>query len=96
MTTVRVIARAEAREGKADELRSLLRGMILPTRSEKGCHYYELFQSNLPGVFYFNELWESQSDLDAHARSKHFTETFGKAKHLLKVPMEVNMLEEVK
>ncbi len=95
MAIVRVIARAEAREGKADELKSLLRKLVMPTRSEQGCRYYELFESNLPGVFYFNELWNSQADLDAHAKSSHFTEIFGQAKALFKVPLEVNLLEEV-
>ena len=95
MAIVRVIARAEAREGKSDELKSLLRKLVTPTRSEQGCRYYELFESNLPGVFYFNELWNSQEDLEAHARSSHFTEIFGKAKELLKTPLEVNLLEEV-
>jgi quinol monooxygenase YgiN len=95
MATVRVIARAEAREGKSDELKSLLRQMVMPTRVEQGCRYYELFESNLPGVFYFNELWNSQAELDAHAKSSHFAEIFGKAKELLKVPLEVNLLEEV-
>ena len=62
----------------------------------EGLPFLRTVPVELPGVFYFNELWESQSDLDAHARSKHFTETFGKARQLLKVPMEVNILEEVK
>jgi len=54
MAEVRVIARAVAREGKAGELKALLRGMVKPTRAEEGCKYYELFESNLPGLFYFN------------------------------------------
>lgn len=95
MAIVRVIARAEAREGKSEELKSLLRRMVVPTRAEQGCSFYELFESNLPGVFYFNELWNSLADLDAYANSSHFKEIFGKAKELLKVPLEVNLLEEV-
>ncbi len=95
MATVRVIARAEAREGKAEELRSLMRQMLGPTRSEKGCRFYELFESNLPGVFFVNELWENQSDLDAHNKSNHFTEAFGKMKDLLKGSPEIHLLTEV-
>ena len=95
MAQVRVIARAVAREGTADELKALLRGMVVPTRAEAGCIYYELFESNIPGRFYFNELWESQQHLDAHAASKHFTEIFGKAKALMQGPPEVNLLTEV-
>lgn len=95
MAQVRVIARAVAREGKAEELKTLLRGMVAPTRAEAGCIYYELFESNIPGLFYFNELWESQQHLDAHAASKHFTEIFGKSRELMHGPPEVNLLREV-
>jgi quinol monooxygenase YgiN len=95
MAEVRVIARAVAREGKAEELGALLGGMVAPTRAEAGCVFYELYASNLPGLFYFNELWESQAHLDAHAASGHFTEIFGKAKALLAEPLEVNLLEAV-
>jgi quinol monooxygenase YgiN len=95
MEQVRVIARAVALEGRSEELKTLLRGMVAPTRNEAGCIYYELFESNIPGLFYFNELWESQQHLDAHAASKHFTEIFGKAKALMQGPPEVNLLKEV-
>ena len=95
MPEVRVIARAVARDGKAEELKTLLRGLIAPTRAEAGCIYYELFESNLPGLLYFNELWESQAHLDAHAASSHFTEIFGKAKALFSEPLEVNLLTAV-
>ena len=93
MAEVRVIARAEARNESADELKSLLGGLVKPTRAEAGCKYSELFESNLPGVLYFNELWQSQAHLDAHAASGHFKEIFGRAKPLLQAPLEVNHLK---
>ena len=92
MHEVRVIARAVALPGKADDLKELLSGLIQPTRAEAGCKYYELFESNLAGVLLFNELWESQEHLDAHAASSHFIEAFGKAKSLMAEPLEVNLL----
>jgi len=95
MAEVRVIARALAREGKAAELKALLSGMIKPTRVEAGCKFYELFESNITGLFYFNELWESDEHLAAHAASAHFTEIFGKAEALMQGPLEVNFLKEV-
>jgi quinol monooxygenase YgiN len=95
MDPVRVLARATAREGKANELKALLRKMIMPTRAEQGCRYYELFESSVPGVFFFNELWHSKEDLDAHTESKHFTEVFDQAKELLQEPIELNYLSEV-
>jgi quinol monooxygenase YgiN len=95
MAIVRVIARAEARDGKAKELKALLSKMVMPTRLETGCRYYELFQSDKPGVFFFNELWNSDADLKAHTKSAHFIEQFGKAKDLMKSPLEVHFLSEV-
>jgi quinol monooxygenase YgiN len=95
MHEVRVIARAVAQQGKGDELKALLRGLVQPTRAEAGCQYYELFESNLAGIFLFNELWESQEHLDAHAASSHFTEIFGKATALLDGPLEVHLLTSV-
>jgi quinol monooxygenase YgiN len=95
MEPVRLIVRIVAQDGKAEELRGLLRRMIAPTRAEHGCRYYEFFESNLPGLFYFHELWHSKEDLEEHAASKHFTEIIGGAKELMKEPMEVSYLEEV-
>jgi quinol monooxygenase YgiN len=96
MAKVRVIARLVAREGKSAELRAQLQQMLEPTRAEKGCEYYELFESNLEGLFYFNELWTSQQDLDAHAASSHFRAIMGgPVKELLQEPLEVNLLAEV-
>jgi quinol monooxygenase YgiN len=94
---VRVIARFAARDGKGDELRSLLQKMLKPTRLEKGCEYYELFESNQSGIFYFNELWTSQEDLDVHAASSHFREIIlgTTIKNLLQEPFEVSLLSEV-
>lgn len=92
---VRVIARAVARDGKADELKALLRRLLQPTRAEQGCRFYELLESNQPGLFYFNELWESQADLDAHSASSHFKQVFGEAEAFLREPLEVNLLTEL-
>jgi quinol monooxygenase YgiN len=95
MQEVRVVARVVAQSGKADELKALLRQLVQPTLAEAGCKYYELFASNLPGVFIFNELWESQKHLDAHVASAHFRDIFGKAPALLAEPLEVNLLTSV-
>lgn len=95
MAKVRVIARAVAQDGKAAEVRALLRQLVVPTRAEKGCEFYELFESDRSGLFYFNELWSTPEDLETHAASSHFQEIFGKAKSLFAQPLEVNRLTEV-
>ena len=69
---VRVVARIVACFGKEDELRTLLRGLIGPTRREPGCVTYELLQNNTdPTDFTFVEEWISEADLDAHLQSAH-------------------------
>jgi quinol monooxygenase YgiN len=96
MAKVRVIARVVAQNGKAAEVRALLQQLIAPTHAEKGCEFYELFEADTAGRFYFNELWTSEADLQAHAASRHFAEIFGKAETLLVAPPEINRLTEVK
>jgi quinol monooxygenase YgiN len=95
MHEVRVIARAVTQQGKGDELKALLQGLVQPTRAEADCKYYELFESNSAGIFLFNELWESQELLDAHAASSPFREIFGRAAALLAEPLEVHLLTSV-
>ena len=50
--SVRVVARVVVRRGKEDELRTLLRGLIEPTRREPGCVTYELLQRNTDPINY--------------------------------------------
>jgi quinol monooxygenase YgiN len=95
MAEVRVIARAIAREGKEDQLKALLQGMLAPTRAEPGCRLYELYESDDRGRFYFYELWESPAALAQHAASPHYKHLELIVGDLLKEPFEVNILKEV-
>jgi hypothetical protein len=61
MQEVRVIARAVAQQGKGDQLKVLLRGLVQPTRAEAGCKYYELFESNLAGYSYSTSYGRAKS-----------------------------------
>jgi quinol monooxygenase YgiN len=53
MGEIRVIARALARAGKEEQLRNTLAGMLAPTRAERGCRLYELYESNNNGLSVF-------------------------------------------
>ena len=80
MDEVRVIARCVAREGKKDEVRALLQGVLTLTRAEPGCRLYELYESSSGGRFYFYETWESQAALDQHVANpdfKHLEQNIG-------------------
>jgi quinol monooxygenase YgiN len=95
MEPVRLIVRMVAKDGKVDELKGLMRRMIRPTRAERGCRYYELFESNQAGLLFLHELWNSKEELDAHMETSHFKELIPAATALMKQPMEVNFLQEI-
>jgi quinol monooxygenase YgiN len=95
MSEVRVIARSVARRGRENQLRELLRGMLVPTRAESGCKLYELYESDSKGRFYFYEIWESQAALDQHAASLHFKQLEQTIGELVREPFEVNILERI-
>jgi quinol monooxygenase YgiN len=95
MAEVRVIARSVARKGKENQLRELLRSMLVPTRPESGCKLYDLYESETKGRFYFYERWESREALDQHAASPHFKRLEQAIGELLQEPFEVNILEAI-
>jgi len=95
MAKVQVIARAVAREGKEDDLRTLLQSMLAPTHLEPGCELYELYESDAEGRFYFYEIWESQTALDEHAATPHYRHLQQTLGELLEEPFEINLLAEI-
>jgi quinol monooxygenase YgiN len=81
--TVHVIAIFYAEIGKEDEMESVLRDLIEPTRREAGCIRYDLLRS-LKGEQYFEfvfvEEWASEEALDAHGRTEHLQRLRGRLK----------------
>ena len=62
-----VITYMRAASGKREAFRAALESLVEPTREEKGCVNYDLYQSiQDPDLFFFYENWESGEDLDAH------------------------------
>ena len=72
MAALTVIARLKARSGSEEALAALCRGLVAPTRAERGCIAYDLHRSqDDPGLFMFTESWESRSLWEAHMKSAH-------------------------
>jgi quinol monooxygenase YgiN len=92
MAKVRVIARAQAVAGKRDELKAVLKQLVAPTRAEKGCIYYQLFESTVPDVLIFNEEWASAEDLQAHASTERMASVQAEAAPFRLGATEVNIL----
>jgi quinol monooxygenase YgiN len=95
MAKVHVIARFVAREGKENQLKALLQGMLVPTRAESGCESYELYESDSSGRFYLNETWESQAALDRHMATPHFKRLKQTGTELVKEPFEINLVKGI-
>ena len=89
-----VVATIKARNDTAEEVRARLSRLVEPTRKEKGCVEYTLYQDNdNPSVFIFYENWESQTDLDAHMKSPHFKECFAAIEGMF--DLDVQLMSEV-
>jgi quinol monooxygenase YgiN len=95
MSELFVIARFVARTGKQDQLRSLLAGMLNPTRAEPGCNSYDLYESDAKGRFYLYESWQSQAALDQHKATAHFKRLVEAGKDVVAEPFEVNVLTKI-
>ncbi|MFQ5804125.1 MAG: putative quinol monooxygenase [Candidatus Methylomirabilales bacterium] len=88
--TLRVIARLVARPGKEDALRSLLIGLIAPTRKESGCITYELLHNKENSrEFTFVEEWRDEAGFEAHLATDHLQNALGKFPDLLAEDLEL-------
>lgn len=87
---VTVVARIRATPGMESRVEKELRALLAPTRAERGCIHYDMYQSaENPAEFLFFESWESDADLDAHLESPHIRAWFELSKQLLAEPIEI-------
>lgn len=94
--TVRTIARTTALPVKVEEVKSILVGLIEPTRQEDGCILYELLQnSDDPTDFVLVEEWESEAALKAHLASPHMVNMPNPSK-LVAAPPDIRSYRLVK
>ena len=74
MTPLTVVAKLVAKKGSIEQVKGELLKLIAPTREEAGCLEYRLHQDrDNPALFIFFENWESESALERHMNSAHFT-----------------------
>lgn len=88
--SIRVVAHITAKPETVEATRELLTTLILPTRIEKGCIKYELFQNAAdPTDFTFIEEWTSDEDLDAHLQSDHLKQVAAEGANLFAAPPDI-------
>ena len=88
--TIHIVARFTARPDSVDALRTLLLGMLEPTRKEEGCISYQLPNNTGDATdFTFVEEWASQAAIDAHMKTPHLTGLIVNSAPLLASPLDV-------
>ena len=66
------VAKLKPKTGAEEDLAALCRGLVAPTRAERGCIAYDLHRSSDdPGLFLFTESWESRPLWEEHMKSPH-------------------------
>ena len=70
---IKVVAVLTARPGRADDLKTLLEGLIAPSRAETGNLRYDLWQDQADSTrFVLDELYTDDAAVTAHRETAHF------------------------
>lgn len=70
---IQLIARIEAHPNQGEQLASIIKGVIAPSRAEAGCLMYQAHRAiDKPNVFFFYEQWHDQDAFDQHVASPHY------------------------
>ena len=82
--TVRVVAKITGQRDKVEGLKSILLGVVGPTRREKGCISYQLLQNKTDASeFVFVEEWTSDAAIDTHMTTSHVQGALAKIESML-------------
>ena len=93
---VAVTALFQAKSGKVDELRSLLKTLVAPTRLEGGCIRYDLHENpDATGSFIFLEAWRSEPHLERHLASVHVQAFRAKVPDLIAAPPVITLWRQI-
>ena len=93
---ITVYARFKAKEGKTEEVKQALSGLIAPTRAEEGCVSYDLHQStDDPSQFMFYETWASKEAIDKHMQTPHVSAVVARVDELVETPFEISTWEKL-
>lgn len=93
---ITLIAKLKAKAGSEKATEEELKAMIPKVRQEQGTLTYILHRSAQdPTVFVFYEVYRDQAAFDAHGKTPHMAELFGKLRGLLEGPPALEMLTEL-
>ena len=91
-TTIRVVARVVALPETLEAVKSVLMGIMEPTRNEEGCISYELLHNEEDLTdFTFVEEWEDRTVLEAHLASAHIKAAASQLKGLVAAEPDIRI-----
>lgn len=62
-----------AKKNGIEKMKELLSAMVVPSKAEDGCIFYEIFQcKERPEKFFAVETWRDEAALDGHKASAHY------------------------
>jgi quinol monooxygenase YgiN len=62
-----------AKQDGVETMKKLLSAMVVPSKAEDGCMFYEIFQcKDRPEKFFAVETWRDEAALDGHKASEHY------------------------
>ena len=88
--TIHVIARVRAKEGKEEALKTVLLGVVPPSRREIACYQFDLLQSAADArEFCFVERWDREDALNQHGKSDYMMQAGAQMTDLVEAPPEI-------
>ena len=86
-----VVATLKIRPGSLPTVLEAAKKVIAETNKEKGCIYYDMFQSvTAPETLVFVERWETMDNLASHGKTAHMMEwRAAGAPHILERKVEI-------
>lgn len=94
--TIKVVARLQSKPGKEAELKTLLQGLITPTRNEPGNLSYDLLVNREePAEFTFVEEWQDDTALNEHFETSHVKMALQKLPVILAEDMDLRTYNNI-
>ncbi|MEO1205867.1 MAG: putative quinol monooxygenase [Pseudomonadota bacterium] len=92
MATLTVMARISPKPEHLDDARKAIEEILEPTRSEPGCHRFDLFTGNSDGCLYLFEEWDNDEALEQHYAQPYTAKVFALYQDWLAHPVEVHRM----
>ncbi len=93
---LQTVSKLYVMEDRVEEFLEVFKGMIEPTKKERGYIEYEMYQDEEnPALLIVLEKWETREDFDNHLQSEHFKKIVPEMMKLMSKETELNICRRV-